>query len=79
MAFLSESEVGQALLEQLRSLGYATTSDELINPDSQQPERERYERYDEMILKKRFTEAVARLNPSLPLEAQQDAIRRVIQ
>jgi type I restriction enzyme R subunit len=31
------------------------------------------------VLKKRFEDAVARLNPGLPLEARQDAVRRVMQ
>jgi len=76
MAFLSEAAVEQALLEQLRGLGYAIASDELIGPDGKQPERDSH---DEVVLKKRFEVAVARLNPGLPLEARQDAVRRVTQ
>ncbi|MEZ5540030.1 MAG: type I restriction endonuclease subunit R [Pseudomonadales bacterium] len=76
MAFLSEAAVELALLEQLQGLGYAVTSDEVIGPDGNHPERESH---DEVILKKRFEDAVARLNPSLPLEARQDAVRRVTQ
>jgi type I restriction enzyme R subunit len=76
MAFLSEAQLEAALLEQFGALDYTCVSDELIGPDGKQPEREAY---DEVVLKKRLTEAVARLNPTLPPEAQADAVRRVTQ
>ena len=74
MAFLSEATVELALLEQLRGLEYSIEREEDIGPDGHRPERESH---DEVMLKKRFEDAVARLNPSLPLEARQDAVRRV--
>lgn len=67
MAFLSESEVEQALLDQLSALGYAIESEENIGPDGRRPERDSH---DEVVLKKRFADSVARLNPALPLEAR---------
>ncbi|MDR0458673.1 MAG: type I restriction endonuclease subunit R, partial [Burkholderiaceae bacterium] len=76
MAFLSETELEAALLEQVAGLGYACASDEVIGPDGKQPEREAY---DEVVLKARLTQAVARLNPKLPHEAQADAMRRLTQ
>lgn len=76
MAFLSEAAVEQALLDQLNVLGYTIEREEDIGPDGHRPERESH---DEVILKERFEEAVARLNPGLPLEARQDAVRRVMQ
>lgn len=76
MAFLSESAVEQALLDQLRSLNYSIEREEEIGPDGHRPERESH---DEVVLRKRFEEAVARLNPGLPAEARQDAIRKVTQ
>lgn len=76
MAFLSEAAVEQALLDQLNVLGYTIEREEDIGPDGHRPERESH---DEVILKQRFEEAVARLNPGLPLEARQDAVRRVMQ
>ncbi|MCA8248058.1 type I restriction endonuclease subunit R [Burkholderia multivorans] len=76
MAFLSEAAVELALLEQLRGLGYSIEREEDIGPDGHRPERESH---DEVVLKKRLTDAVARLNPGLPLEARQDAIRKVTQ
>ncbi|MCZ2903249.1 type I restriction endonuclease subunit R [Burkholderia thailandensis] len=76
MAFLSEAAVEQALLDQLRALDYSIEREEDIGPDGHRPERESH---DEVVLKKRFEDAVARLNPDLPLEARQDAIRKVMQ
>ena len=76
MAFLSEAAVEQALLDQFQTLGYLVEREEHIGPDGKHPERESH---DEVILRKRFEGAVARLNPGLPPEAQQDAIRQVLQ
>jgi type I restriction enzyme R subunit len=76
MAFLSEAAVEQALLDQLRALEYTIEREEDIGPDGHRPERESH---DEVVLKKRLEDAVARLNPGLPLEARQDAIRKVTQ
>ena len=76
MAFLSEAAVEQALLDQLRALDYSIEREEDIGPDGHRPERESH---DEVVLKKRFEGAVARLNPGLPFEARQDAVRRVMQ
>ena len=76
MAFLPESDVEAALLAQLQALGYAVEREEDIGPDGHRPERESH---DEVVLKKRLEDAVARLNPTLPAEARQDAIRRVTQ
>jgi len=76
MAFLSEAAVEQALLEQLGKLGYSVTSDDVIGPDGEAPERESH---DVVVLRQRLADAVARLNPHLPPEAQTDAIRRLTQ
>jgi type I restriction enzyme R subunit len=76
MAFLSEAAVEQALLDQLRSLDYSIEREEDIGPDGTRSERESH---DEVVLKKRFADAVSRLNPGLPQEARQDAMRRVMQ
>ena len=76
MAFLSEAAVELALLDQLRALDYSIEREEDIGPDGHRPERESH---DEVLLKKRFVDAVTRLNPGLPPEARQDAIRKVMQ
>ena len=76
MAFLSEAAVEQALLEQLRGLGYSIEHEENIGPDGHRPERESH---DGVVLKKRLENAVALLNAGIPAEARQDAIRQVMQ
>ena len=76
MAFLSEAALEEALLAQLRALGYACESDEAIGPDAKRSERESH---DEVTLLSRLTAAVARLNPGLPASAQHDAIRQATQ
>lgn len=59
MSLLSEAEVEQALVEQLRDLGYAVASDEVIGPDGSAPERESHAA---VILQKRLEDAVQRLH-----------------
>ena len=76
MAFLSEAAVELALIEQLRSLGYSIEQEENIGPDGHRPERDSH---DVVVLKKRLENAVALLNPGMPLDARQDAIRKVMQ
>ena len=75
MAFLSEAAVELALLEQLRRLGYSIEQEENIGPDGHRPERDSH---DVVVLKKRLEDAVALLNPGMPLDARQDAIRKVM-
>ena len=55
MAFLSEADIEQGLLELLQSLGWATTSDDLIGPDGKAPERESH---DVVVLHQRLAAAV---------------------
>ena len=76
MAFLSEAEIELGLLEQLHMLGWATTTDELIGPDGNAPERASH---DAVVLQQRLASAVTRLNPHLPNEARSDAIRKLTQ
>jgi len=76
MAFLSEAEIESALLDQLRALGYSIEREEDIGPDGHRPERESH---NEVVLRRRFEDAVARLNPGVLPEARQDAIGRVTQ
>ncbi|WP_374247769.1 type I restriction endonuclease subunit R [Thermomonas sp.] len=76
MAFLSEAEIEQALLEQLKGLGWATTSDEVIGPDGGAPERDSH---DVVVLQKRLEDAATRLNPHLPQQARMEALRKLTQ
>lgn len=76
MAFLSEAEIESALLDQLRTLGYSIEREDDIGSDGHRPGRESH---NEVVLRKRLEDAVERLNPGVPPEARQDAIRRITQ
>lgn len=76
MVFLSEDDIEQALLHQLRTLNYTIEREENISPDGLNPQRESH---DIVILKNRLEDAVARFNFHTPREAQQEAIRKITQ
>ena len=75
MAFISEAEVEDLLLGQLRSLGYAVAFETDIGPDGKAPEREAFA---DVLLLKRLTAAIERLNPAIPAEARSDALRKIV-
>ncbi|GAB3390701.1 type I restriction endonuclease subunit R [Lysobacter fragariae] len=76
MAFLSEAAIEAGLLEQLKSLGYAVATDDIIGPDGSAPERDSH---DVVVLRKRLEDAVTRLNPHLPQEARAGAVLKLTQ
>jgi len=75
MGYLSEAGLEQAVLSLLSSLGYPVANDAEIGPDSKSPEREAYA---DVVLTKRLSAAIARLNPAIPTEARGDALRKVL-
>lgn len=75
MAFIAEADIEALVLGQLIGLGYAVSSDAEIGPDGKAPEREAYA---EVVLGKRLSAAIERLNPSIPAEARGDALRKVL-
>lgn len=70
-----ESDIEEAALEWLAELGYTVLHGPDIAPDTPDAERSAY---NEVILTRRLRDAVADLNPNIPAEAQQDAIRKVL-
>src|SRR5690606_19817140 len=76
VGFLSEAALEQALLDQLHELGYSIEREDDIGSGGHRPERESH---GEVVLRRRVEDAVARLNPGVPPEARQDAIRKVTQ
>ena len=75
MAYLSEADVEQLVLDHLSALGYAVLHDADIGPDGRAPEREAYA---DVILQKRLTAAIEKLNPAIPEEARGDALRKIL-
>ena len=72
---IHESDIEAATLEWLIDLGYTVRRGPDIAPDTHDAERSTYK---EVVLKRRLQDAVARLNPTIPTEAQQEAIRKVL-
>ncbi|MBA4491534.1 type I restriction endonuclease subunit R [Paracoccus sp. S1E-3] len=75
MATLTEAEVEAVLLDQLGELGYALLNDAVSGPDGSAPERAAY---SDTILAARLRDAMARLNPHIPEDAREDALRRMV-
>ena len=73
-ASLSESTVEDVALDWLASLGWAVAHGPNIAPDT--PAAERAD-YGTVVLTNRLRSALARLNPELPDEALEDALRRL--
>ncbi len=72
--YVTESVVEEAALEWLRGLGYAT----LFGPDIApgEPRAERAD-YGQVVLVDRLRSALARLNPTIPPDAIEDAVRKI--
>jgi len=71
----TESDLESAVLEWLGELGYSIAFGPDIAPDGESSERESYK---DVVLIGRLRSAVMRINPSIPKEAQEEAIKKVI-
>jgi len=74
-ARLAESHLEDHTLAWLRDLGYTTIFGPDIEPGEPGAEREKWH---EVILKKRLAAAIARINPAVPKEAQETALRKIL-
>ena len=72
---LNESIVEEAALEWFGELGYSCLGAEALTPALSHGERESY---SEVVLVGRLREAIRRLNPGIPEEAREDALRKVL-
>ena len=72
---LHESDIEQMLIEQLKAKGYSYLYGPDIAPDSEHPMRYGF---DEVVLRDKLESAVKRLNPSLPWQVQDEAIKTVL-
>ena len=72
---LNESIVENATLEWFRELGYADAHGPQLAPGEPAAERDSYV---EVVLVGRLREAIRRLNPAIPEEAREDALRKVL-
>ncbi len=76
MITLTEADVEQAALEWLAALGWQATHGPDIAPDTPGAERDDY---GQVMLGGRLRDALARLNPSLPASALDDALHKLTQ
>ena len=74
MAWNSESDLEDWMMERLAGLGYVTASGAEISPEKRDPERRSFH---DAILRKTLAKAVARLNPDLPEGAVHDVVAQV--
>ena len=73
---MTEHDLEQACIGWFRALGWSYAPGEAISPGGAHPEREHY---TQVILRRRLQDALSRLNPELPPEARDDAVRRLLQ
>jgi type I restriction enzyme R subunit len=74
MAVISEDHIEQIIIQEFIDLGYSYVNGADISPDGVAQERE----FDEVVLKQRLQTAIAKLNPTIPCEAQEEAIKKVL-
>jgi type I restriction enzyme, R subunit len=74
MAVISEDHIEQIIIQEFIELGYSYVNGADISPDGIAQERE----YDEVVLKSRLMNAIAKLNTTVPAEAQEEALKKVL-
>ncbi|MBU4492310.1 MAG: hypothetical protein KKD69_07600 [Euryarchaeota archaeon] len=75
MTTITESEVEEAALDILSELGYKILHGPDIAPDSINPQRQSY---SDVVLIERLRNIVDKLNPSIPKEVREEAIKKVL-
>jgi type I restriction enzyme R subunit len=75
MSILTEDTVEQAALEWLSEIGFEVIHGPDIAPGEDASERDSF---GDVVLEQRLKDAIARLNPVLPADAQEEALRKVI-
>jgi len=75
MQLMNESHIEQAALDILGNMGYETLFGPDIAPGGRIPERESYK---DVVLKERLERGINRLNPSIPEDAQEEAIKKIL-
>ena len=74
MAKMTESAIEQFAIELFEKLGFEYVYAPSIAPDGEAPERARFE---DVLLIERLRAAVARINPKIPADVREEAIRQV--
>jgi len=71
---LTESAIENFAINLLEKQGYQYIYGPNIAPDGDTPERSSFE---DIILTERLRTAVSRINPTLPMDVQEDAIKQI--
>jgi len=74
MTHISENHIEQLAIERLEALGYRYVYAPDIAPDSETPERDSFE---QVLLLQRLRNAVRKINPDIPADAQEEAIKEI--
>ncbi len=74
---MNENQLEQTALEWLDNLGYAIEYGPDIAFDGPRPERDTQANYTDVVLIGRLSGALQRINPALPVEAIDEAVRKV--
>lgn len=74
MTKITESDIEEFAIGLLEQLGYQHIYAPNIDPDSENPERKTF---DEVLLLERLRKAVERINPTIPADAREDAIKQL--
>lgn len=74
MTKLTENDIELWAIDELKRLGWHYIHGATISPDGESPERSSF---SDVIIKGRLQEAIARNNPNIPYEAQQEALKIV--
>lgn len=75
MSTITEDTVEYAAIEWLQSLGYNYIDARTLAPGEPNAERDSF---GDVVLERRLSDAIARLNPKSPKEAQEEALRKVL-
>jgi type I restriction enzyme R subunit len=73
-AVISEDHIEQIVIQEFIDLGYSYVNGADISPEGKSQERE----FDEVLLKKRLQAAISKLNPNVPSEAQEEAVKKLL-
>ena len=72
---MTENEIEKLAIALLEHQGYTYINGVHLAPDTPDSERTTFE---EVVLKQRLENAVRRINPTIPLDAQQDAVKQIL-
>lgn len=73
-AVISEDHIEQVIIQEFIDIGYEYINGVEISPEGLYQERE----YNEVVLKNRLQEAIAKINPTIPYEAREEALKKVL-